>query len=218
MESLIGFRPKNLTPYKQAFCHKSHNKFLNNERLEFLGDAVLDSIVSEHLYFKYPKEEGVLSKKRAKIVGRKHLNMLGVELIDKSKIKSNLKNIPDNIFGNTLEAIVGAIYVDQGFDQTKRFVEKKIINSKLLKHFEETDYKGDLQSIIQKNKQKIEYKLIKKEGPDHCRVFFVAVFVDNVKIIQSEASSIKEAEQKAAKETLKSYFSKNEKTLYIRGC
>jgi len=212
----MGFKPTELAIYKRAFCHKSHNKDLNNERLEFLGDAILNSIVSEHLYFKYPKEEGVLSKKRAKIVGRKHLNMLGAELIDKAKIKSNLKNIPDNIFGNTLEAIVGAIYVDQGLDQTRKFVVKKIINSKLLKHFEGRDYKGELQSIVQKNKQKIEYKLIKKEGPDHRKVFFVAVFVDKIKITQSEASSIKEAEQKAAKETLKSYFSKNEKTLRIR--
>ena len=147
-----------------------------------------------------------MSQQRAIIVSRKHLNKVGKKLIKPSNIKSSLKRIPDKIFGNTLEAIIGAIYIDKGIDKTKQFIVYNIINSEVITELMGGDYKSDLQKRVQKNKQKIEYKLIESKGPDHSKEFTIAVFVDNKNISQAKASSIKEAEQKAAKKTLNIVF------------
>ena len=94
-----------------------------------MGDAILNSIVSEYLFLNNNKEEGFLSQERAIIVSRKHLNKLGKKLLASKNIKSSLKIIPEKVFGNTLEAIIGAIYIDKGIDEAKRFVINNIINS-----------------------------------------------------------------------------------------
>jgi len=127
---------------------------------------------------------------------------VGKKLIKPSNIKNNLKRIPDKIFGNTLEAIIGAIYIDKGTEVSKKFIINNIINSKFIKELTNVDYKSQLQKAGHKNKQKIEYKLLESEGLDHSKEFTVAVFIDNVNISQAKAPSIKEAEQKAAKKTL----------------
>ena len=150
------------------------------------------------------KNEGALSKQRSIITERKHLNEVGRKIIETKRIKSNLKTIPKNIFGNTLEAIIGAIYINEGIEKTKKFIKKNIINSQLTKNKKTFDSKGQLQTIIQKNKHTIQYKLINEKGPDHNKEFMVGVFVNNGKIAEAKASSIKEAEQKAAQEALKS--------------
>ena len=147
-----------------------------------------------------------MSQQRAIIVSRKHLNKVGKKLIKSSNIKSCLKIIPEKIFGNTLEAIIGAIYIDKGIDKTKQFIVYNIINSEFITELTGGDYKSDLQKLVQKNKQKIEYKLLESKGPDHSKEFTIAVFVDNINISQAKASSIKEAEQKAAKKTLNIVF------------
>ena len=152
------------------------------------------------------KEEGFLSQQRAIIVSRKHLNKVGKKLIKSSNIKSCLKIIPEKIFGNTLEAIIGAIYIDKGTDKTKQFIINNIINSEFIKEVTGGDYKSELQKLGHKNKQKIEYKIIESKGPDHSKEFTVAVFVNNINISQAKASSIREAEQKAAKKTLNIVF------------
>ena len=152
------------------------------------------------------KEEGFLSQQRAIIVSRKHLNKVGKKLIKSSNIKSCLKTIPEKIFGNTLEAIIGAIYIDKGTDKTKRFIINNIINSEFIKEVTGKDYKSELQKLGHKNKLKIEYKILESKGLDHCKEFTIAVFVDNINISQAKASSIKEAEQKAAKKTLNIVF------------
>ena len=204
---LLGFKTSNNHYYIKALQHKSYDINNNNERLEFLGDAILNSTVSEQLFLNNKnKEEGFLSQQRAIIVSRKHLNKVGKKLIKPSNIKSSLKRIPDKIFGNTLEAIIGAIYIDKGTDESKRFIINNIINSEFIKELTGVDYKSQLQKAGHKNKHKIEYKLLESAGLDHSKEFTIAVFVDNVNISQAKASSIKEAEQKAAKKTLNSVF------------
>ena len=204
---LLGFRPGNKQIYTQALKHKSFDNINNNERLEFLGDAILNFVVSEYLFSKNPnQEEGFLSQQRAIIVGRKHLNKVGKKIIRSSKIKSSLKTIPESVFGNTLEAIIGAIYIDKGIEKTKQFIIHTIINSEFIEEFSGTDFKSELQKQIQKKKQKIKYKLVETDGPDHNKEFNVAVYIDSVNIAQAKASSIKEAEQKAAKKALNSVF------------
>ena len=126
MFSLLGYFPKN-NLYKKALIHKSFNKKTHNERLEFLGDAVLSFIIAELLFLeRINQEEGFLSQKRAIIVSRRHLNLVGKKIIPESNIKSNLNPIPPSIFGNTLEAIIGAIYMDKGINQTRCFIKKHI--------------------------------------------------------------------------------------------
>ena len=207
MVQLLGFKPGNQQIYTQALKHKSFDNINNNERLEFLGDAILNFVVSEYLFSKNPNQaEGFLSQQRAIIVGRKHLNKVGKKTINSSKIKSSLKTIPESVFGNTLEAIIGAIYIDKGIEKTKQFIIHTIINSEFIEEFSGTDFKSELQKQIQKKKQKIKYKLVETDGPDHNKEFNVAVYIDGVNIAQAKASSIKEAEQKAAKKALNSVF------------
>ena len=207
MVKLLGFKPGNQQIYTQALKHKSFDNINNNERLEFLGDAILNFVVSEYLFSKNPnQEEGFLSQQRAIIVGRKHLNKVGKKTINSSKIKSSLKTIPESVFGNTLEAIIGAIYIDKGIEKTKQFIIHTIINSEFIEEFSGIDFKSELQKQIQKKKQKIKYKLVETDGPDHNKEFNVAVYIDSVNIAQAKASSIKEAEQKVAKKALNIVF------------
>jgi len=147
-----------------------------------------------------------LSKKRAVIVARQHLNKIGEECIKKNQIKSKLKKISKNIFGNTLEAIIGAIFIDKGMKTAKKFVKKHIIESQYLVNFSENEYKGEVQKITQINNQKLEYRVIASKGPDHNKEYDVAIYIDGFKAGQEKGGSIKEAEQKAAKKVLKSVF------------
>ncbi len=204
--SLLGPHKKN-DLYKKALVHKSFNNIAHNEQLEFLGDAVLSLIVAELLFLENPnKEEGFLSQKRSTIVSRKHLNLVGRKIIPKNKIKSNLKTLPESVFGNTLEALIGAIYIDRGMWQAKAFIRKHIYNSEFLKGLLEKDFKSTLLKHSQKEGFQLEYKLEKKEGPDHQKEFSVSVFINGKKITKAKASSKKEAEQRAAKKTINIVF------------
>jgi len=147
-------------------------------------------------------QEGILSKKRSVFIARKHLNEIGKELINKTKIKNKLNKISENIYGNTLEAIIGAIYIEKGFKDAQTFIERNIINSKHVNDLINTDYKSVLQEKTQKNKQKIKYKVINTEGPDHKKEFNIAIFVDNINVAEAKAYSKKQAEQIAAKKAL----------------
>ena len=119
--------------YKTAFQHKSYCKINNNERLEFLGDAILCFVVSEYIYDENKtQKEGYLSKKRAVIVARKHLNMVGKRVINKELLKTKTETISDNIYGNALEALIGAIYIERGIKEVKQFIVDKIINSEFI--------------------------------------------------------------------------------------
>ena len=207
MFKILSYNPINKDIYIKALQHKSYNINDNNERLEFLGDAILDFIVSKQLYLEYPKEEeGFLSQKRAIIVGRKHLNLVGKKIFLDSDIKSKLKVIPKSVYGNTLESIIGAIYIDKGIKQAEQFIFEHIYASEFIEELSDTDYKSKLLKLSQKLKIKIRYKVIKREGPSHKQEFLVAVYIENIKKAQAQASSIKEAEQKAAKKVYNSVF------------
>ena len=207
MFKILGYNPTNKEIYIKALQHKSYNINDNNERLEFLGDAILDFIVSKQLYIEYPKEkEGFLSQQRAIIVGRKHLNLVGKKIFLDSDIKSKLKVIPKSVYGNTLESIIGAIYIDKGIKQAEQFIFEHIYDSEFIDELSDTDYKSKLLNLSQRLKIKIRYEVIKRDGPSHKQEFLVAVYVENIKKAEARASSIKEAEQKAAKKAYNIVF------------
>ena len=175
--------------------------------MEFLGDAILDFIITKQLYLENPEqEEGFLSQQRAIIVGRKHLNMIGEKIFSDSEIKSKLKIIPKNVYGNTLESLIGAIYIDKGIKQAQKFIIKHIYDSNFIKGLSDTDYKSKLLKQSQKTKVNIDYRVLKREGPDHKQEFLIALYIGGVKKAEAKGSSIKEAEQKAAKKAYNSVF------------
>ena len=193
--------------YETAFVHKSFNTTNHNEQLEFLGDAILSFIVAELLFLEKPeKEEGYMSKKRSIIVSRKHLNIVGAKIIPKKHIKSQLKDLPSNIFGNTLEAIIGAIYIDKGISQTRIFVKKHIYKSEFLQPLLETDFKSKLLKYSQKENIKIEYRIEKEHNKNERKEFCVGILADGKKIAEAIAESKKEAEQGAAKKAINRLF------------
>ena len=204
--SILGYYTNN-TLYKQAFIHKSFNQKTHNERLEFLGDAVLSTIIAELLFLEnLSEEEGFLSKKRAVIISRKHLNMVGRRIIPKERIISKLTPLPPNIFGNTLEAIIGAIYIDKGIGSAKHFVRKNIYNSEFLETLLETDFKSKLLKYSQKENVKIEYRTEKEYNKNEKKEFCVGILADGKKIAEAIAESKKEAEQGAAKKAINRLF------------
>ena len=202
----MGYKAEK-TLYEKAFVHKSFNPKNHNEQLEFLGDAILSLIVAELLFVENPnQEEGFLSKKRAAIVRRKHLNLVGKKIIPKNKIKSKLKTTPINIFGNTLEALIGAIYLDKGIKQTSAFIKENIYNSEFLTQLSDNDFKSKLLKYTQKEKIDLEYKIENQYGLDHQKEFLVSVLLNGKKISESLAGSKREAEQGAAQKAINIKF------------
>ena len=136
LERIIGFYPDQISIYKQAFLHKSIiqntelQSFESNERLEFLGDAVLDSVISHYLYQKFPKQdEGYLTKLRSRLVSRHTLNNLGVKIGLQELMQSNLERASKSVYGDALEALIGAIYLDKGYSFTQTFIEEKLLQN-----------------------------------------------------------------------------------------
>ena len=134
LKALLNFSPKKINFYKKAFTHRSlklkddNGDPINYERLEFLGDAMLGSIIASYLYKKVPKgDEGYLTQMRSKIVSREHLNELGKDLDLIKYVKSNFdkENVGDNIYGNIFESLIGAIYLDRGYNYCKKFIYEK---------------------------------------------------------------------------------------------
>lgn len=216
---MIGSKPFNVSLYQLALtpaglAEENAKGFrISNERLEFLGDALLGMIVAEHLFQKYPfRDEGFLTESRSKLVNRESLNEAG--------IKIGLKNILDqllgdrnfnankSLYGDMLEAFVGAIYLDKGYYFTKQFVLKRI-----LLHFnlEEmiaatTNYKSKIIEWSQRENKQVEFKVIQVNGNQRFKEFVVALEVEGNKTSQGKGSTKKKAEQEASKnacETLK---------------
>ena len=208
IEKKCGYRFKDKNYLNQAFSHRSVSTKPreNYERLEFLGDAILSLIIAELLFLEKEEKEGVLSQKRAKIVSRKHLNLVGRKIIPENKIEYNLQTLPLSVFGNTLESIIGAIYIDKGISQARIFIKEHIYKSDFLQEFTDIDFKTQLLKHSQKERLKIEYKIEKQEGLDHQKEFVVALFVDGEKKAQAKAKSRKEAEQEAAKKVMNNVF------------
>ncbi len=180
------------------------SKYNNNERLEYLGDSVLSTIVAEYLFKKYPnKNEGFLTQMRSKIVKRKTLN----EIADKMGLDVILTNystgrLSNSMMGNALEALIGAIYIEFGYPKTKRYVIRNILRKYLNIHeLEEFDdnYKSRLLEWCQKNNKTIQYELISRRKIDKRDRFRVAVNIDGSHFGESEDFNKKSAEQAASK-------------------
>jgi ribonuclease III len=209
LKNLLGFTPGNISLYRQAFLHSSKREGVNNERLEFLGDAVLGVVVAEYLFKMFPyKDEGFLTQLRSKIVNRQTCQHLAVKLgIDKYLViglKDSEKS-KSSVYGDAFEALIGAIYLDKGFITCKNFILKRIIKVHLditeLVHTD-TDFKSQLQIYCQKNKLNLEYRLLQEVQRGKDKIFTVQVFIDGKAYVRFENYSKRVAEQKAAQLTL----------------
>lgn len=202
--------------FRLAFSHKSNNNSdngtfanQNNERLEFLGDAVLGTIVAEYLFKKYPTgDEGFLTKMRSKIVKRKSLNAIGFEMgLDGLLREYNNTNIARSMLGNAVEALVGAVYLDAGYDKTYRFVVRQMLRNYVDVEGLETyddNYKSQLLEHCQKNGQQVDYKTMKRFKQDKRDRFVVAVLIDGQESGNGEDFNKKSAEQMASRQALRS--------------
>lgn len=207
IKSITGIAPANPALYKKVFQHRS--KFgetrENNERLELLGDAILDAIVCEFLFKKYPyKEEGFITELRSRIVNRKSLNEVGEKLGLVEKLKFNRKGMTEvsrDLGGNTFEALVGAVYLDAGFDKTKKFIQKRVLQGLIdVDTLEQTntDYKSRMFHYIQKEGKNIEFRVIEEKARNRRAYFIIQLLINNQPIATGEGFSKKAAEQNAA--------------------
>jgi ribonuclease-3 len=220
LKNILGFEPKELNYYKKAFTHRSAHKTddngnpFNYERLEFLGDAMLGSVIAAHLYTEVPTgDEGYLTKMRSKIVSREHLNELGRDfnLILHVESKVNTVQFGENIHGNLFEAFLGAIYLDRGFVYLEKFVRTKVIKKYVdIAQLEGKviSYKSLIIEWCQKEKKQFSYEFIEDNGSEFQKYFSVKLLIDNKIIAKARATSKKKAEEKAAQRT---FFALQEK-------
>ncbi len=205
----IGIVPNNLKLYDIAMSHSSyaneHKDKKNYERLEFLGDAVLELAVSEYLYKNYEQDEGDMTKMRANYVcedaNYEYMNKLG--LVKYIKVgNGEIEDIKKAIVADIFEAFIGAIYLDQGFDKAKEFILEVVTPYIINKTNFFNDYKSILQEAVQTDRRSLVYELINESGPAHAKSFTIAVRIDDVIYGKGTAGSKKEACQLAAKATL----------------
>ncbi len=220
MEQILGFKPLHIEFYQKAFTHRSSNKIdtignpINYERLEFLGDAMLSSVIAAHLFKEAPAgDEGYLTKMRSKIVSREHLNELGrdLNLIKFIESKVPVAHFGENIHGNVFEALVGAIYLDQGYTYCEKFIQKRVVVpyvdiSKL--EGKVISYKSLLIEWCQKEKKTFHYDVFEDNGISGERLFGVKLSIDNKIVAKARAASKKKAEEKASQ---RAYFAFQEK-------
>ncbi len=204
----IDLNPINMNLYLEAFTHTSYSNenpsYVSYERLEFLGDAILEFVVSEYLYKERHLEEGIMTKMRASYVCEKALSTYAKELKLEEDIKlGGCETVPnDTILADVFEAFVAALYLDQGMDYVKKFILDTV--TKYIKDGVDflQDYKSKLQELVQTDKQSVTYEVIKEEGPSHNKTFTVEVKVDDIVMGIGKGSSKKAAEQEAAKNAL----------------
>jgi ribonuclease-3 len=206
---IFGFSPSNINLYKQALRHKSAASEIrqgvknSNERLEYLGDAVLSSVIATYLFKKFPyKEEGFLTEMRSKLVSRQRLNMICEKIgLDKLIQTGDSASVSQSIKGNAFESVVGAIYIDKGYDFTLKVIVKNIIISHLdideIEH-EESNFKSRLLEWAQKEKKSLEYKIADIKDTSKNKIYYVEVYIDNAISGKGSGFSIKAAEQAAA--------------------
>ena len=215
LKSLFNIAPNNIDLYEKALTHRSASKtdsqgnWVNNERLEYLGDAILGAVIAEFLYNRFPNmDEGFLTQMRSKLVNRTFLTELTFEIGLNYYIKSNTNNTAENshIFGDALEAIIGALYLDKGYQITRHFIIKKL----LLQHVDldeiqktNTNYKSQLIEWSQKNKKEINFETTEKNGDDNRQPLFISTIeIDNKVIGKGQGNSKKESQQNASREAL----------------
>tara|TARA_Y100001970_G_C14032432_1_gene749328 strand:+ start:105 stop:770 length:666 start_codon:yes stop_codon:yes gene_type:complete len=209
-EKKIGISFKNKDLLKKSLTHKSFRYDENNEKLEFLGDRVLGLIISKKLLEIFPNDkEGILDKKFASLVNRKKCNEIATKFnlqnyIITGNLKSKKNKIEDKIISDACEALIGAIYLDQGFNIVEKFIFKYWSPYMSINMSNEPDAKTKLQEYSLKNFKSLpKYKLYSNTGPHHKPVFKIGVSVKNSKVYYASGNSKKDAEQKAAKILLK---------------
>ena len=207
LANVLGFTPGELSLYITALSHRSIREGAdeNNERLEFLGDAVLSSIVANYLFKKYPyRGEGFLTEMRSKMVNRQQLNDIGVKMGLK---KITIYNKQDNslkisqIFGNTLEALIGAVYLDKGYRKTQKWVEKYIISTHMfIDDLEsvEINIKNKLYGWANKNGKTLEFETLGEKFENGRRLFTIGATVDGKLVAEGKGYNKKDASQIAA--------------------
>ena len=213
---ILGFYPRQLKYYEQALLHKStavrsdQGRLLNNERLEFLGDAILDAVVGDIVYRHFEgRREGFLTNTRSKIVQRETLNKLAVEIgLDKLVKTSNRSQSHNSyLYGNAFEAFIGAIYLDRGYDCCMQFMEEKILKQYIdldKMSRKEMNFKSRLIEWCQKNKMQVSFELIDQVmDKDHSPTFSTEVQIEGIPAGNGRGYSKKESQQKAAQMALK---------------
>ena len=211
---MLGFLPRRISLYRLAFIpksavHSQKDPFLNNERLEYLGDAVLDAIVADYLFQRFPEgDEGFMTKLRARIVKRRNLDILATKIEIPEMITTGVapSNKSKHLYGNALEALIGAIYLDRGYGAARKFFVRKIMK----KHIDLTqivkkdpDYKSRVIEWAQKNRIEVVFKS-EEEHLSHSKYpsFISTILLKGEKKGTGRGSSKKEAEQRAAREAL----------------
>lgn len=209
IKNIFGFYPENIFLYKLAFTHKSQADTYNgvkvsNERLEFLGDTVISTVVADYLFRIFPlKDEGFLTEMRSRIVSRAQLNKLSLKLgLDKLIVHTQSTNsVYRSIKGDTFEAIIGAIYLDKGFE----FARYVLVNRIIKNHFDmvelantDLNYKSKLIAWTQKEKKSIEFVVVNETGNGYSKQYIVEVRIDNEPMGKGQDYSIKGAEQNAS--------------------
>ncbi len=208
---MLGFTPRKTAIYEIALSHRSskESKDENNERLEYLGDAILGAVIGDFLYKKYPYQpEGYLTEMRSKIVNRQRLNEIAIKMgLRRLTIYNKDNNFLkiSGIFGNTLEALIGAVYLDQGFEKTRKFIFKRIvlpyIDLESLEN-EEINHKNKLYGWANKYGHQLEFELLDEHLEGGRRLFTVAIVVDGDMVCSGKAYNKKDAGQLAARDAL----------------
>ena len=210
IRNIFGFYPGNIFLYKLAFLHRSAGSEviqgvrLNNERLEFLGDAILDAITADYLFKTFPlKDEGFLTEMRSKIVSRAQLNKLSQKLGMENLIQldQNSSSQYRSLQGDALEALIGAIYLDKGYEFTKKVVLERIIKQyfdidELIS--QEVNFKSRMIEWAQKEKKRIAFRTVGEIGSGYKKQYLVELIVDDNLLSQGQDYSIKGAEQLAS--------------------
>jgi len=214
LKNIFGYYPGNIFLYKLAFRHKSQSielsngNRMSNERLEFLGDAVLSAVVADHLFKMFPyKDEGFLTEMRSRIVSRAQLNKLsqklGIDTLIKVSVENN--NVYRSMKGDAFEALIGAIYLDKGYNFTRQVVIEKIIKQHFDLHELEntnTNYKSRIIEWSQREKRTVEFITLNEVGHGYNKQYVVDVLIDKVSMGKGRDYSIKGAEQDAAMKAL----------------
>ena len=210
IKNIFGFYPRNIFLYRLAFLHKSAGEEslqgtrINNERLEFLGDAILDAIAADYLFKTFPTEdEGFLTEMRSKIVSRIQLNKLSLKLgLEKLvKLDSSSSNIYRSYRGDAFEALVGAMYLDRGYTFTRH-----IILDRIIRHYFDVNelvnqglnFKSRIIEWVQKEKKQFNFSVVEEVGSGYQKQYIVELLIDDQPIARGQDYSIKGAEQNAA--------------------
>ena len=211
LEHLLGFTPKHISYYRLALMHRSKPEDMSdsNERLEFLGDAILGAIIAEYLFKKYPYQpEGYLTELRSRIVRRETMNNVALRMGLNKLVQYNQNDrglSRSHIFGNALEALIGAVYLEKGFIKTRKFILNQIVREYIdLETMESTDtnYKNKLLSWAQRNNKELSFDTIDEKTEASRKLFTVGILLDGELVASGTGYNKKEAGQVAAQKAL----------------